>query len=80
MGFSADLALGAAHHAGDGKRPGRVAYQDGEFIQAALDAVQGGQVLAGRAVRVMMVGGLPPARCRPARHNRRRAAARRSPA
>ena len=41
------FAFRAAHHAGDGERPGGVAHQHGEIIQAVLDAVQGGQLLAG---------------------------------
>ncbi len=42
----AHLGLGPAHHPGDGERPGRVAHQHGVLIQAALDAVQGGELLA----------------------------------
>ena len=42
-----DLGFGAAHHAGDGERPGSIADQHGEVVQRAVHVIQRFQALAG---------------------------------
>ena len=57
MGLIADLALGAAHYAGDRERPGSIADQHGEGIHGPVGAIQGGQALAwGGGTRVQQWG------------------------